>query len=788
MSSIHRRKSSKEGNDDVVDQDTSHVTSNSNIAVIPPTPSRSRVRSSLNANVPQLGPGIQARTKPPPQPLGTGIPSARRPPSVSLNSPPTSPFGGSFAAAHTRAHSRTRSISSGPFVSPLSSPLQSSFTPAHVPLFPFPTSNTAPELSITDADANMSDRRPPLPPGHTRRHSRLHSRNLSIFFPRPHATISEDDRPEDEEAPAPPPPETLLIPTAHLENTLVPGRGRGELDTSFSFGGAPKSDSNLDSAVDGFGVAMKSRRGHHHKHSLSHSFFSFLEPGTGKTHIPAASNKPEVELHTAPTPTPMSPWTPISNTSLFAPSSNLSATELIPRSHSKSPGASSSLSESRSSSSLPVPSSRGVSRSGGAAAATAVVQFMLGAFLWAHGQSIGSLACTGLGYWVVFDAVGVAGPALIAYHGSAVGSGMYGPARGETTLLFAQCVYLMFAGVYVAKEAVEHLLLAAGSGAHAHGHGGGGTNSGDGHHHHWGDERPENLGLQFPVFLVLLALLSLVGTSAVFGQHDVLVDITNKYIPSPFELFRRHQHVVSPGKESTSTVKRLVRNPYVLPPILFCVAILGAELVLDIAHYAPFDLGLASLQVVVMIHVAYAACVVLGGVLLQTAPSMVSATTVGIRGPGKMEAFWRAVREIERHEHVVHLPAPHVWQVIPPGQPRSVECSIRPRRHTIASTHARYHDHDRSHNRNDDNFDHRDSDNHDRDPQIRSSFTPSPTLIITLSPVVRKGLPDKEVLALTQWASSRVYGAFGYGSGSLGTNDRRSEISGVEVTVGVVRG
>lgn len=55
----------------------------------------------------------------------------------------------------------------------------------------------------------------------------------------------------------------------------------------------------------------------------------------------------------------------------------------------------------------------------------------------------------------------------------------------------------MFAGVYVAKEAVEHLLLSAGGNAHGHGHGGpvrgaGGTS--DGHHHHWGDEKPETLG------------------------------------------------------------------------------------------------------------------------------------------------------------------------------------------------------------------------------------------------------------------------------------------------------
>ena len=36
-----------------------------------------------------------------------------------------------------------------------------------------------------------------------------------------------------------------------------------------------------------------------------------------------------------------------------------------------------------------------------------LLQFLLGAYLWVTGQSIGSLSCTGLGYWVVFDAFGV---------------------------------------------------------------------------------------------------------------------------------------------------------------------------------------------------------------------------------------------------------------------------------------------------------------------------------------------------------------------------------------------
>lgn len=52
------------------------------------------------------------------------------------------------------------------------------------------------------------------------------------------------------------------------------------------------------------------------------------------------------------------------------------------------------------------------------------------------------------------------------------------PARRGTMLLFAQCVYLMFSGIYVAKEAIEHILLAAGNGAHGHGHGGPRVNEG----------------------------------------------------------------------------------------------------------------------------------------------------------------------------------------------------------------------------------------------------------------------------------------------------------------------
>ena len=46
----------------------------------------------------------------------------------------------------------------------------------------------------------------------------------------------------------------------------------------------------------------------------------------------------------------------------------------------------------------------------------------------------------------------------------------------ETLAFFAQSVYLIFAAVYVCKEALEHMLLS----------------HGEGHHHHRGDEFVDN--------------------------------------------------------------------------------------------------------------------------------------------------------------------------------------------------------------------------------------------------------------------------------------------------------
>jgi hypothetical protein len=211
----------------------------------------------------------------------------------------------------------------------------------------------------------------------------------------------------------------------------------------------------------------------------------------------------------------------------------------------------------------------------------------------------------------------------------------------------------------------------------------------------------------------------------------------------------------------------------------------------------PFDLSLATLQVIITTNVAYAACIVLGGVLLQTAPTssfgMNNNINMGI-GKGKggvnssiipkgmstgleanMEAFWRVLREIERHEHVVSLPAPHVWQVCPPGQGDQAQTQGPGSRSRSPLSHPAL------------------------SPSDSSSLSPnggrtkaggvdgssvSPQLIITLSPHVPSSLSDEEVLKLTRWACERVKGAFG-SDGQRGGHGHGVE---VEVCVGILRG
>ena len=337
-----------------------------------------------------------------------------------LSPPPTSPFPYAPNGRHQppamrqslslpagSSHIRTRSVS-GPFTPMTPSPLSTSFAASQTaptistrsvsqPLGIAP-SPTAPELSPSHSPPRarfpISNGLPPSPGltqgAHGRRHSRIHSRNLSIYFPRPGSlpatTIDEDGVQEIDFSRSPSFGSSISSDEGVLIPNASPMPGQVTFREGFTFGARPTNGVAQPLASPQLNGAA--RRGHHHKHSLSHNFFSFLELGGS----PADS-------HTHPSSTPPSAWNPISPWSGEKDQSRFGAV-----SPTSSNGSVNGL--------LMGEKSLGKyqTQSGVDPAATFVAagQFILGATLWVVGQQIGSLACTGLGYWVVFDSFGVA--------------------------------------------------------------------------------------------------------------------------------------------------------------------------------------------------------------------------------------------------------------------------------------------------------------------------------------------------------------------------------------------
>ncbi|KAI0703022.1 hypothetical protein BC835DRAFT_1078291 [Cytidiella melzeri] len=623
----------------------------------------------------------------------------------------------SLPSSHN-SHSRTRSVS-GPFSPSTPSPLATSF--------PIPQSISYPPPGLASGSSTVVIGSPPkgrglsngngVPstsvsnsPAHTRRHSRLHSRNLSIFFPRPGSlpvtAIDEDGAQEVDFSSSPSYSSTYSSDDGVLmPSSSSPAPGQRSFREGFKFGARPPgSTSDQEAAPD---ASQTTRRGHHHKHSLSHNFFSFLEPGGGYE-----------DLHTQPTLTPVSPWNPISPFPVQKSSSiHTQVDYTYPADSMKGHGLGVIQRDDS-----PTAHPRAPPEIDTTAFAMAIVQFVLGASLWVAGQQIGSLSCTGLGYWVVFDSFGVCLghvlPGYVAKLESKSGNQWsYGNSRLETLALYAQAVYLLFASVYVCKETVEHILLSAG----------------EGHHHHHGDEVTDIFGIDFPPYLLCITLLSLIGTATIFNNQSKVVSATGNHIPPVLSFVpTRFRHSMS-HYTYPPILANLLSNPYALAPLCFCTAILCALSVLPSYQHRSFDLMLAAIETIVTFSLAYPAAVALGAVLLQTAPPR------GLPG-GRMETFLRAMREIERHDKVLHLPAPHIWQLTPYfARPESVR-------------------------------------------SLNDFDGPSQSLVVTLELHVPQSLSDDEVLELTAWAWDRCKTALKYG-----TRDGGGE-GEAEVTIGVVRG
>ncbi|EJF61727.1 PAP2-domain-containing protein [Dichomitus squalens LYAD-421 SS1] len=752
---MHRRKSSKDENEDNVlvfppspapqsPPATAPLTQGSKTNSFPasetgtlePPPSRARVTSTPSAiSVSQSFPGAPTSAGP----YRTSFNVPPRPPPLNGSAyghtngrpqPPGMRQSFSLPSAHSQAHSRTRSIS-GPFSPITPSPLSSSFPPQQLVMPPnkFSSSSTAPELRPPVSPIENGAKPKAAPP---RRHSRIHSRNLSVYFPRPGslpATSIAEDGAQELDFSTPPPDESILMPSAS------PRPGQRDFREGFTFGARPPAPAGQSShpisseptPPQPSSAGGPSRRGHHHRHSMSHSFFSFLEPG--------AQSMPD-ELHTQPTPVPVSPWAPISpfpsQMSVHALDDAAASVAVTGAANGLGFGNGVAVGGGRAKSKgAAIGRIRASAQVSPVAIGVSVWQFVLGAWLWITGQQVGSLACTGLGYWVVFDAFGVAlGHVLPNYltrpSMQTETRRPYGNARVETVMAFAQSVYLIFTSVYVCKETVEHLLLS----------------SGEGHHHHQGDEVASVLGIEFPIRLLFITLISLLSTAIFFNNHAKLVSTAGNRIPSLASLLPSRSRYSASAFTYPPALNNLFTNPYALAPIGFASAVLFTALSLPASQHRPFDLILAGLETIVTFNIAYHAAVQLGAVLLQTSPAR------GLAG-GRMEAFLRAMREIERHPQVLHLPAPHIWQLTPSLAVSDADVVSSPYASAAAVA-------------------------------LEKAQGPAQSLVVTLELHVRHDLEDAEVLKLTRWAWERCVHALHFGTRGGEGGEGEAEVTAEE--------
>lgn len=105
---------------------------------------------------------------------------------------------------------------------------------------------------------------------HSRRHSRIHSRNLSVFFPKPGESSSSPFAP----LPETPEHEAVNIPSASVKAWSAGNKG--------SIGSAHYARQGSNTSLNSMNgqeldaKKVNARRGHHHRHSLSHKWVDFF--------------------------------------------------------------------------------------------------------------------------------------------------------------------------------------------------------------------------------------------------------------------------------------------------------------------------------------------------------------------------------------------------------------------------------------------------------------------------------------------------------------------------------
>ncbi|POW09135.1 hypothetical protein PSTT_07039 [Puccinia striiformis] len=303
--------------------------------------------------------------------------------------------------------------------------------------------------------------------------ARIHSRNLSIFFPHPEELELLSQRKsghekKEKEKDGGSEEQVIEIPSADL---IVWDSNEVHSPTW-----SPPPTSNTPA-----GSLSRARRGHHHRHSLSHNFFPFLSEKsvstnpTNTNHETSQNNRTEAGI---PELTKQdSSATRVGDNSSSSPL--LSPSWSFPRSpvtttHSALPKpVPNTLSHSQPATKALILPQTGTNKTGRLIHRNMFLRLLisliihptkigqlkiligtivavLGATLWLRGQQVDCLSLSGLGYLVVFDAIGAIIKSLSKKSAQMMAS---------------------IDAIYVCKEAVEHMLM-------SHPHASEGTGSG----------------------------------------------------------------------------------------------------------------------------------------------------------------------------------------------------------------------------------------------------------------------------------------------------------------------
>ncbi|PWY99025.1 hypothetical protein BCV70DRAFT_201246 [Testicularia cyperi] len=529
---------------------------------------------------------------------------------------------------------------------------------------------------------------------HSRRHSNVHSRNLSVFFPRPGTDAEmEADQAKarevfDRQGSVP----TTREASASASASHIDSHSGSNIHRRTGSGDRPQITVSTDASIlsprsaslaalegkaaTASGLAApsretelapsptKSRRGHHHRHSVA-MFDASLSPASPGV----AGASPMAKTASA---------TSYHSDASFAGTYDPQGSPDSKHRHTSHAYQHAHGHTRRSLHSRTVSAFGHIPQTSRPLLLFGISHFGLGAALWVAGQDADSLAATGLGYLVVFDAMGILSSAIADWasewdlhvsdlrrrSGKTEGISLrrpYGTHRVSTLLHFVQTIYLLFASVYVLKESIEHALLEGGGTGEA---GADIGESASGHEHSHAHAE-HSFGLVMPNMLLALSLAACVFSNIVMGNHARLVAACGISTAAgggggPGGTRGGHGRsgsVLMQTSTLASPLLALFANPFSLTVLFFSSALLFAGLTMPPIQVAALDKVLAGLESVSMFYVAYPASVALGKVLLQTAPN---------DGSGAKQQLSRALKSVEEHPLVSYVPPPNLWQLTPP--------------------------------------------------------------------------------------------------------------------------